>query len=79
MKIFWKAEILEMDESDIFYVERGASHDRVMEKWLWPLVVALWAFLFLKFALQNGIEKPVFTATFEMPQRANVDSDVIES
>ena len=34
MKIFWKAEILEMAESNIFYVKCGADHDGAMEKWL---------------------------------------------
>ena len=68
-----------MAESDIFYVKWGADHNGAMEKWLWPLFVELWALLSPKFALQNGLEKPVFTATFEMPQRANVDRDVTES
>ena len=31
-----------------------------------------------KICLQNGLEKPVFTATFGMPLPANGDRDVIE-
>ena len=34
MKIFFKASILQMVESDIIYVKRGADHDGAMEKWL---------------------------------------------
>ena len=41
MKIFWKAEILEMAESDIFYVKRGPDDDAAMEKWLRSLFVEL--------------------------------------
>ena len=68
-----------MAESDIFYVNRGADDDGAMEKWLLLLFVELWAFLSSKFALQNGLEKPLFTATFGMPTRANGDRDVTES
>ena len=32
-----------------------------------------------KFALQNGLEKVLFTATIGMPLRANGDCDVTES
>ena len=32
MKIFWKASILEMAESDIFYVKGGADDDAAIEK-----------------------------------------------
>ena len=34
MKIFWKASILQIAESDIFYVKLGADDDGAMEKWL---------------------------------------------
>ena len=34
MKRFWKASILQMTESDIFYVQLGADDDGAMEKWL---------------------------------------------
>ena len=61
MKNWWKAEILEMAQSNIFYAKRSADHDGAMEKWLRPLFVKLLAFLvLLKFALQNGLEKLVF-------------------
>ena len=36
MKIFWKAEILEMSESDIPYVKCGADPDGAMGRWLRP-------------------------------------------
>ena len=75
----WKAKILEMTESDIFYAKRGAVRDGAMEKWLRTLFVKLLAFWSPKFALQNGLEKPVFTATFELPLRANGDRDVSQS
>ena len=32
MKIFWKASILQMAESDIYYVKWGADDDGAMEK-----------------------------------------------
>ena len=34
MKMFWKASILQMTESDIFCVQLGADDDGAMEKWL---------------------------------------------
>ena len=34
MKSLWKASILQMAESDMFYVKRGADEDGAMEKWL---------------------------------------------
>ena len=68
-----------MAESDGFYVKWGGDHDGAMKKWLWPLFFELWAFLFPNFALQNRLEKPVFTATFEMLLWANGDRDVIET
>ena len=34
MTIFWKASILQMAESDIFYVELGPDDEGAMEKWL---------------------------------------------
>ena len=34
MKTFWKASVLRMAKSDIFYVRRGADDDGAMEKWL---------------------------------------------
>ena len=79
MTIFLKASILQMAENDIFYVKWGADDDGVMEKWLWLLFVELWAFLSPKFALQNGLEKVLFTATIGIPLRANGDCDVTES
>ena len=68
-----------MVESDIFYVKWGADDDGELEKWLWLLFVELWAILLANFALQNGLKKPLFTAPFGMPMRANGDRDVIES
>ena len=34
-EIFWKASILQMAESDIFYVKWGADDHGAREKWLW--------------------------------------------
>ena len=34
MKIFWKASILQMTESDILYIQLDADDDGAMEKWL---------------------------------------------
>ena len=34
MKFFWKASLLQMAESDIFYVKGGADDNGAMEKWL---------------------------------------------
>ena len=34
MKNFWKASFLQMAESDIFYVKRGADDDGAIEKLL---------------------------------------------
>ena len=41
MKIFWKASILHMAESDLFYVEKSADEDGAMEKWLCLIFVEL--------------------------------------
>ena len=79
MKIFWNAEILEMAESDIFYIKWDADDDGAMEKWLWLIFVEYWAFVSSKFAFQNTLEKPLFTATFGIPMRTNGDRDVTES
>ena len=79
MKIFWKSSILKIAESDIFYVKWRTDEDGAMEKWLWLLFVEVWAFLSPKFALQNGLEKVLFTATIGMLQRANGDCDVTGS
>ena len=79
MKSLWKASILQMAESDMFYVKWGADEDGAMEKWLWLLFVELWAFLSPKFALQNRLEKVLLTSTIGVPLRANGDCDVTES
>ena len=39
MKKFWKPEILDMAESDIFCVKSSADHDAAIENWLRPLFV----------------------------------------
>ena len=78
MKNCWKAEISKMAESDIFYVKRGADHNGAMEKWLRPLFVELGEFWSPKLSVQNGLEKLVFTATFEITLRAYGDPDVTE-
>ena len=70
-------------------LECGADDDCAMKKWLrlffveecngkvaCDYYVELSIFLF---ALQNGLEKVLFTATFGMPHRANGDCDVTES
>ena len=41
MQKFWKAEILERAESDIFCVRPGADHDAALENWLRPQFVEL--------------------------------------
>ena len=41
MKFFWKASILQMAESDLFYVEKSADEDGAMEKWLCLIFVEL--------------------------------------
>ena len=79
MKNWWKAEILEMAQSNIIHAKRSADHDGAMEKWLRPLFVKLLAFWSPKLSIRNALEKPVFTATFVMPLRANGDRDVSES
>ena len=56
-----------------------ADHDGAMENCLRLLFVELLAFRSPKFALQNGLEKLVFTATSEMPLRANGDREVTET
>ena len=67
-----------MAKSDIFYVEWSVHRDDAMEKWLRPLLAQLWAFLSPKFAIQHGLEKPVFTARFGMPLRGIGNRDVTE-
>ena len=41
MKTFWKAEILQMAESDIFNVKSGADHHAAIQSWLPPRFVEL--------------------------------------
>ena len=41
MKIFCKAQILQMAESDIFDVKLGADHDVAIQNWLRPRFVEL--------------------------------------
>ena len=41
MKIFWKAEILQMAKSDICYVKSDADHDAAIQNWLIPRFVEL--------------------------------------
>ena len=41
MNNFWKPQILEMAESDIFSVKSGADHDAAIQNWLPPLCVDL--------------------------------------
>ena len=36
MKKFWKPEISEIAESDIFYVKSGSDHDASIANWLRP-------------------------------------------
>ena len=47
-KFFWKAEILEMGESEIFYVKWGADDDGAIVKWLpfWPIVLQVLKWFF---------------------------------
>ena len=79
MKILWKASILQMTESDIFFIKWRADDDGAFEKGLWLLFRELWAFLSPKFAPQKLFEKDVFNATIGMPLRAESDCDVTES
>ena len=44
MKNFWKPQILEMAESDIFCVKSGADHHVAIPNWLPPLFVDFLAF-----------------------------------
>ena len=60
MKFLWKYQLLEMAETDICYAKWRDDHDGAMTKWMRPLFVELRAFLSPKFALENGLEKPVF-------------------
>ena len=53
MKIFWKAQFLEMAESHIFYAEAGADHDASIENMLRLFFVEIWALSCPKSALQN--------------------------
>ena len=41
MKKFWKPQILEMAESDIFCVKSDADYDAAIQNWLRPLFVDL--------------------------------------
>ena len=79
MKNCWRAEILEMAESDKLHDKLGTDQDGTMEKLMRLLFVELLAFWSPKLSVRNALEKPVFTATFVMPLRANGDRDVSES
>ena len=79
LKNCWKAEILEMAESDKLHDKLGTDQDGTMEKLMRLLFVELLALWSPKLSVRNALEKPVFTATFVMPLRANGDRDVSES
>ena len=79
MKTFWKAEILQMAESDIFDVKSGADHHAAIQNWLRPRFVELEAFLCPKNDLQKALKKPVVNALFGKPLRPNGDCDVTET
>ena len=79
MKIFWKAQILEKAESDIFCAKPGADNDAAIENWLRLFFTEIWALPCPKNALQNAPEKPVVNALFAKPLRANGDFDVTET
>ena len=79
MKKFWKAEILQMAESDIFDIKLGVDHDAAIPNWLRPRFVDLQAFLCPKNDLQKALKKPVVNALFGKPLRPNGDCDVTET
>ena len=39
MEVFWRAQILELGESEIFCLNWCADHEAAMENWLGPLFV----------------------------------------
>ena len=45
MKIFWKAQTLEVAESDIFSVKSGANHDAEIENWLQLFFFEIYVFV----------------------------------
>ena len=62
--MFWKASILQTVEGDIIYVEKSA--DKNGKQWKNGCDYYLLSYeriLSSKFALQNGLEKVLFTAT----------------
>ena len=78
-KKFWKPEILEVAESDIFCVKSGADHDTVIGNWPQPLFVELEAHPCPKNELQNALKIPVISALYGKPLRPNVDCVVAET
>ena len=79
MKNFWKPQILEMAESDIFCVKSAADHDAAIPNWLPPLFVDFLAFPCPKIQLQNALKITVINALFGKPLRPNGDCDVTET
>ena len=78
-EIFWKTQILEMSESEIFCAKLGAVNDAVIENWLRLFFAEILAFPCPKNALQNAPEKPIVNALFRKPVRTNGDSDITET
>ena len=79
MKKFWKPEILEVAESDIFSVKSVADHDATVENWLRRLFVELETFPCPKNELQNVPKIPVVNALFGKLMRPIGDCDVTET
>ena len=55
MKIFWKAQLLEMAETHKFFAKAGADHDAAIGNWLRVFFAEIWA-LCPKNALQNALK-----------------------
>ena len=76
MKIFWKAQILEMAESDIFCVKRSDDHDSGNRTWLQSVFAELKKFICQKVSFQNVLQKGKLKVLFPTRLRANGDCKV---
>ena len=79
MKIFWKAQTLEISESNIFCAKSAADHNAAIKSWLQLFFAEILALRCPKNTLQNAPEKPVLYAPFCKPLWANSDCDVTET
>ena len=79
MKIFWKAQILEMAESDTLCVKSGDNHDFANGTWLRSVYPSYKNIFVKKVALQTVLQRATFDVLLGRRLRANGDCKVTKT